>query len=62
MNRMFQTVAVILLSTMVPESIAFAIDSKNTGYCGGTVGGFDGAKDVVEGVLDTKDSSRLIFR
>src|SRR5207249_3926346 len=37
------------------------IDSKNAAYCGGTVAGFGGAKDVVEGMLDTANSNQLIF-
>src|SRR5215470_9393876 len=61
MKRTFQVIAVTLVVTVAVESIAFAVDSKNAAYCGGTVPGFDGAKDVVEGTLDTKNAKRLVF-
>src|SRR5215470_315838 len=59
--RTFQVIAVTLVVTVAIESVALAIDSKNTAYCGGTVPGFDGAKDVVEGTFDTKNSNQLVF-
>jgi hypothetical protein len=61
MKRTIQTVAVTLVMVLALEPIAFALDSKNTGYCGGTVPGFDGAKDLVEGTLDTKNPNQLVF-
>ena len=61
MKRAIQATAVSLVAILAIESVAFAVDSKNTAYCGGTVPGFDGAKDVVEGTLDTKNASQLVF-
>jgi hypothetical protein len=43
------------------ESIVFAIGSKNAAYFGGTVSTFSGAKDPVEGLLDTANSEQLVF-
>jgi hypothetical protein len=60
-KHLSRMLAVVLVTVLVFETSASAIDSKNTGYKGGTVPGFDGAKDVVEGMLDTKDADRLIF-
>jgi hypothetical protein len=61
MKRTIRVVAVTVIIVLTLDSIAFAVDSKNTAYCGGTVPGFDGAKDVVEGTLDTKNSTQLVF-
>jgi hypothetical protein len=61
MKRTIEVVAVALIMVLALESVTFAIDSKNTAYCGGTVPGFDGAKDVVEGTMDTKNANQLIF-
>jgi len=54
-------IAMVLMSALLFEPMAWAIDSKNTGYKGGTVPGFDGAKDEVEGVLDTQNPDKLTF-
>ena|SRR5438552_14726987 len=61
MKRINSILALVLTATLFIETTAFAIGSNNTGYKGGTVAGFDGAKDVVEGVLDTKNPDQLIF-
>jgi len=61
MKRAIQVVALTLVAVLAVESVAMAVDSKNTGYCGGTVPGFDGAKDVIEGTLDAKNASQLVF-
>jgi hypothetical protein len=61
MRRTLQVVAITLVVVLALESLAFAVDSKNAAYCGGTVPGFDGAKDLVEGTLDTKNSKQLVF-
>jgi len=53
--------AVMVLTTLLFETTAMAIGSKNTDYKGGTVPGFDGAKDEVEGLLDTKNPDQLVF-
>ena len=61
MKEVTRTLAVVVALALLVESTAFAIDSKNTGYKGGTITGFDGAKDVVEGTLDTKNPDQLVF-
>src|SRR5215475_7082720 len=61
MKRAIQIVAISLVVALALESLAFAVDSKNAAYCGGTLPGFDGAKDLVEGILDTKNSKQLVF-
>src|SRR5262245_25695203 len=61
MKRTIQAVAVTLIMALALESIAFAVDSRNTAYCGGIVQGFDGAKDAVEGTLDTNNPNQLVF-
>jgi hypothetical protein len=61
MNKKFRVVAASLVVILMIESVALAVDSKNTAYCGGTVGGFAGAKDIVEGTLDTKNDTQLVF-
>jgi hypothetical protein len=53
--------AVALMAALLFETTAFAIGSRNTGYKGGTVPGFDGAKDEVEGLLDTAKQDQLVF-
>lgn len=55
-------VAWVLLMVFTLESVAFAIDSKNAAYFGGTVAAFSGAKDPVEGKLDTTNQDQLVFR
>jgi hypothetical protein len=49
----------IILSIEAPA--VFAIDSKNAAYFGGTLTAYAGAKDPVEGTLDTQNSDQLIF-
>ena len=61
MRYLSKMLAGILIAVLFLETTAWAIDSKNTGYKGGTVPGFDGAKDEVEGVLDTTNPDRLTF-
>jgi len=56
-----RVLAVMVLTTLLFETTAMAISSKNTGYKGGTAPGFDGAKDEVEGLLDTTNPDQLIF-
>src|SRR5215468_9458746 len=60
-KRTIQGVAITLATVLALNSTALSVDSKNTAYCGGTVPGFDGAKDVVEGTLDTKNPTQLVF-
>jgi len=54
------TAIVVLLSLLTPTA-ALAVDSKGAAYFGGTVTAFKDAKDPVEGTLDTKDESALMF-
>jgi hypothetical protein len=61
MRNLTRTLAVVLIGTLYFETTSFAIGSKNTGYKGGTVPGFDGAKDEVEGLLDTTNANQLVF-
>jgi hypothetical protein len=56
-----RAVASVLAILLVAESVVLGIDSKNAAYFGGTVGGFDGAKDPIEGVLDTTKTDQLVF-
>jgi hypothetical protein len=56
-----RSVAGVLAILLITESIALGVGSKNAAYFGGTVGGFDGAKDAIEGVLDTTKTDQLVF-
>jgi hypothetical protein len=61
MKHLTRMLAVILTAALFFNTTAFAIGSKNTGYKGGTVSGFDGANDEVEGLLDTANANQLVF-
>ena len=61
MKYLSKALAACLIVTLFFETTAFAIDSKATAYKGGTVPGFDGAKDEVEGLLDMSKQDQLIF-
>jgi hypothetical protein len=61
MKQLTRMLAVVLMAALLSETTAFAIGSKNTGYKGGTAPGFDGAKDEVEGLLDTSNADHLVF-
>jgi len=52
---------IIVLAVAVEAPFAFATDSKGAAYCGGTITTFNGAKDLVEGTLDTTNERALIF-
>jgi hypothetical protein len=56
-----RSVAGVLAILLISESIALGVGSKNAAYFGGTVGGFDGAKDPIEGLLDTTKTDQLVF-
>lgn len=60
MTRTTQIVAayVVLVSFLAP-SIALALDGKEAAYFGGTSAVFAGAKDPVEGTLDTTATDAL---
>ena len=54
-------VCLALVASMLLPSVAWAsVDSKGAAYFGGTAG-FKDAKDPVEGLLDTKNDSTLVF-
>src|SRR5689334_69689 len=55
-------VATLLLGVMAMEFTAFAIDGDAAAYFGGTAAVFNGAKEPVEGVLDTGQEASLIFK
>src|SRR5438445_429650 len=59
-SRMKRLIAVALLVSFVSPSLALALDSKGAAYFGGTAA-FKEAKDPVDGTLNTKDDSALIF-
>ena len=48
--------------SMLSPSLALALDSKGAAYFGGTVSSFAGAKDPVEGTLDTRAEDVLRFK
>jgi hypothetical protein len=61
MNHLTKVLAVLLIGALFFDTTAFALGSKNTGYKGGTVPGFDGAKDEIEGLLDTSNADHLVY-
>jgi hypothetical protein len=61
MQKALRALAGALVFILATESVILAVGSKNAAYTGGTVLGFDGAKDVVEGVLDTANPDHLVF-
>jgi len=61
MRNKLRSVASVLVLLLATESIALATDSKKAAYFGGTVLGFDGAKDPVEGLLDITKTDQLTF-
>jgi hypothetical protein len=61
MRRISRSIAILVALVFATESIVLATGSKNAAYFGGTVTTFEGAKDPVEGVLDTQNSDQLVF-
>jgi hypothetical protein len=57
---MKRTLAAVLTLSMLAPSFAFAVDSNGAAYFGGTAA-FKDAKNPVEGALDTKNETALIF-
>jgi hypothetical protein len=57
---MKRTIAAVLTVSMLAPSVVFAVDSKGASYFGGTAA-FKDAKNPVEGVLDTKNDTALVF-
>ena len=58
---MKRLIVVVLCLSFVAPSLALAVDSKKAAYFGGTVATFNGAKDPVEGKLDTTNETALTF-
>jgi hypothetical protein len=61
MRTTIRTVAVLMLVVLVFDSIGLAVGSKDTAYVGGTVPGFEGAKDAIDGLLDTTNPNQLVW-
>jgi len=61
MQRWLQFVAVLLLTTIVTEQVAWALDGGKAAYFGGTATVFGTPKDPVEGVLDTSSEAALVL-
>jgi len=61
MSQMKRLIACAIVVAMLAPSIALAaVDSKGAAYFGGTAG-FNDAKEPVEGLLDTRNESALVF-
>jgi hypothetical protein len=58
---MRKLITAVLITSLVAPSVALAIDSKGAAYFGGTVKAFGGAKDPIEGRLDTQNEQTLVF-
>ena len=59
---MQRLIAIVVVATMLAPTMALAsVGSKNAAYFGGTVETFNGAKDPVEGKLDTTSVTALGF-
>lgn len=61
MQRTIRILAVLLVVVQAVESVGLAIGSKDTAYCGGTVPGFEGAKKIIGGLLDTTNPEYLVW-
>ena len=60
---MKRLIATVVIAAMLAPTVAFAsVGSKNAAYFGGTVATFNGAKDPVEGKLDTTNTTALGFK
>jgi hypothetical protein len=59
--RITKLIAIVLVSVLATQSVGFAIGSKNAAYIGGTLDTFGGAKDAIEGTLDTANPTQLVF-
>lgn len=59
---MSRFVAVVLAVCMAAQSVLLAVDAKKAAYFGGTSPIFSGAKDPIEGALDTNQEHALIFK
>jgi hypothetical protein len=58
---MKRTVATVLIVTLLAPSVLSAIDGDKAAYFGGTASAFPGAKDPVEGLLDTTNADAIVL-
>jgi len=58
---MRRLVATVLVITMLAPSLLLAVDGDKAAYFGGTATAFPGAKDPVEGLLDTTNADALVL-
>jgi len=56
---MRRIVATVLIVTILAPSVLLAVDGDKAAYFGGTAAAFNGAKEPVEGLLDTKNAEAL---
>jgi hypothetical protein len=59
---MKRTIATVLIITVLAPSFTLAVGADKAAYFGGSVAIFSGAKDPVEGRLDTVNNEALILR
>lgn len=59
---MRQTIALVLVASFLAPSVVLAVDKDKAAYFGGTVITFVGAKEPVEGRIDTVNPDFLILR
>src|SRR5262245_3262022 len=51
----------IVCLLLIESATAYAVDSKGAAYYGGTVTAFGGAKDPVDGIVDTIKPNLFVF-
>ena len=61
MHQTIRIIAALLVVILAAGSVGLAIGSKDTAYCGGTVPGFEGAKNIIGGLLDTTNPNYLVW-
>jgi hypothetical protein len=54
-------IAAVVVLTLSAEMSLLAVDNKGAAYFGGTSPVFSGAKDPIDGVLDTMNTEALVF-
>ena len=60
-HQTIRIIAALLAVVLATESVGLAIGSKETADCGGTVPGFESAKDIIDGLLDTTNPDHLVW-
>ena len=58
---MKRIVATVLIVTLLAPSVLLAVDGDKAAYFGGTATAFPGAKEPVEGLLDTTNADALVL-